>query len=365
MRAKFLVSQTSSDGLRVVACACLITALVGAGSTHDSAPELLVHFPHDGTRAALPLHVRYSASAPCRSALAVDGLIVSFFEHVDTGLIADVRLPSVSLDRHSLALDVVDARGNLLRRGPRWSIDMDQGSQESEADDSADWQDEPVDPYDPKMSQEDMAQAEFVDGWWLVKQDNFEFTRPEPSDTCEDVPGWRRRTAAQGPRRIWDAFQLFNELDMLEVRLNELNATVHKFVLVEASRTHSNKPKPLHFGENKQRFAAFLHKIVHVVVDDLPNNTDAWVLENFQRNAILRGLAGAKPSELVVIADVDEIPVPYVLDLLRYCEGPTWPVWLYARFFNFKFSWEFVGQWKHPQVRPAGTAGTKALLRLC
>ena len=75
MRAELLVSQTSTHGLRVVACACLITALVGAGSTHDSAPELLVHFPHDGAQAALPLHVRYSASAPCRSALAVDGLL--------------------------------------------------------------------------------------------------------------------------------------------------------------------------------------------------------------------------------------------------------------------------------------------------
>jgi hypothetical protein len=30
-------------------------------------------------------------------------------------------------------------------------------------------------------------------------------------------------------------------------------------------------------GENKARFGTFLHKIVYVVVDDLPDNTDAWV----------------------------------------------------------------------------------------
>ena len=253
---------------------------------------------------------------------------------------------------------VVDTDGGLLRRGPRWSVDMGWGGSSAPAhgaasaehgDGTADWDPEPVEPYDPHMSKEEMSQAEFVDGWWLVRQDDFQFTRPEPTDTCEDL-GWRARGGTQRPRRIWDAFQVFNELDMLEVRLHELNETVHRFVLVEATRTHSNKPKPLHFRDNKVRFAAFANKIIHVVVDDLPDNADAWVLENYQRNAMLRGLQGAHADDLVIIADVDEIPVPYVLNLLRHCDGPTWPVWLYARFFNFKFAWEFAGQWKHPQV---------------
>jgi len=190
---------------------CVLVTLLGelgtaAGGHEDdgSAPALTVRFPQDrSTGVALPLHIRYAADAPCRSALALDGLVVSFFEHVaDGGLTADVRLPSVSLDRHTLSLDVVDASGRLLRRGPRWSIEMEVGARPEDAPpDMKD--DEPVEPYDPNMSQEEMAQAELVDGWWLVKQDNFEFTRPEPADTCEDVPGWRSRTPAQGPRRIW------------------------------------------------------------------------------------------------------------------------------------------------------------------
>jgi hypothetical protein len=32
---------------------------------------------------------------------------------------------------------------------------------------------------------------------------------------------------------------------------------------------------------------------------------------------LVRGLQGAYPSDLVVIADVDEIPAGYVLDLIR------------------------------------------------
>ena len=50
-------------------------------------------------------------------------------------------------------------------------------------------------------------------------------------------------------------------------------------------------------------------------------------------------------------ADVDEIPVPYVLNLLRHCDGPTWPVWLYSRFFNFRSSWE-CAETLNPKPKP-------------
>ena len=200
-------------------CGTLAVAVwCGAGGAGGAgACELAVDFPKDGSRVtSAPLHVRYTASVPCRSALAVDGLVVSFFDHTaGGGLTADVRMPAVSLDRHALSLDVVDADGGLVRRGPRWSVEMgvDEDSMPAalpgvaaaeHGDATADWYPEPVQPYDPHMSEEEMSQAELVDGWWLVKQDNFEFTRPEPTDTCEDL-GWRARAAAQRPRRIWSS----------------------------------------------------------------------------------------------------------------------------------------------------------------
>ena len=69
---------------------------------------------------------------------------------------------------------------------------------------------------------------------------------------------------------IFDCFSFFNELDILEIRLNVLAPVVDKFVLVEAVRRHSGEPKELYFEKNKQRFAPFLDKIIHVVVDDEP-----------------------------------------------------------------------------------------------
>ena len=39
---------------------------------------------------------------------------------------------------------------------------------------------------------------------------------------------------------IYDCFTFFNELDLLEIRLNVLSQVVDKFVIVEMNRTHSN-----------------------------------------------------------------------------------------------------------------------------
>ena len=119
---------------------------------------------------------------------------------------------------------------------------------------------------------------------------------------------------------IYDCFIIFNELDLLEIRLNVLKDVIDRFVVVEGTKTHTGKPKPLYFDENRERFAAFEDRIIHVVVDDFPEppagytERDAsWMREDWQRNAIVRGLKDAKPDDLVIISDVDEIPRPEVI----------------------------------------------------
>ena len=112
--------------------------------------------------------------------------------------------------------------------------------------------------------------------------------------------------------RIIDTFTFFNELPMLLLRLTELDDVVDTFVLVEATITHSGLPKPLYFQENKAMFEKFLHKIVHVIVKDLPNfpYTGTWAREQSQRSAIYRGLSQLTldSEDLVIVSDVDEIP---------------------------------------------------------
>jgi len=114
---------------------------------------------------------------------------------------------------------------------------------------------------------------------------------------------------------IFDGFIFFNELDLLEIRLHEMAPVVDRFILVEARQTFQGAAKPLWFEENKARFEPFAEKIIHVVCD-FPDDVDklypkaeskAWAREYFQRDQIARGLAGARPDDLVIVSDVDEI----------------------------------------------------------
>ena len=110
---------------------------------------------------------------------------------------------------------------------------------------------------------------------------------------------------------IYDCFPFFNELDLLEIRLNVLNDVVDKFVLVESTQTFNAKPKPLYFNENKELFAKFNDKIIHIICDeDFTNESNPWVIEHKQRNYIAKGWNGCQDDDVIMISDVDEIPNP-------------------------------------------------------
>ncbi len=106
-------------------------------------------------------------------------------------------------------------------------------------------------------------------------------------------------------------FGLEYELDLLEIRLEYLDPIVDHFVLVEARFTQLGNSKELYFEKNKQRFSKYLHKIVHVIVDN-PISTayGSWDNEHFQRNNIRVGLdkLDLNRNDIVMISDLDEIP---------------------------------------------------------
>lgn len=158
------------------------------------------------------------------------------------------------------------------------------------------------------------------------------FATPEPSSIIVLVP-----TLALSPfplplpfsTVIYDTFPFFNELDLLEIRLHELDPVVDFFVLVEATHTHSGQPKPLHYQNNAARFAPFAKKIIHIMVEDLPVQGDAWIRERFQRDAIRRGLSACRAKDWILMSDVDEIPrAAVVRETIRAAEKiPPAPVW--------------------------------------
>ena len=108
---------------------------------------------------------------------------------------------------------------------------------------------------------------------------------------------------------VYDCFQFFNELDILKIRLNVLNDVVDRFVVSEATETFSGIKKPLYYEENKEMFAEFADKIIHVVVEDTPEG-GTHERDTFQKNAVTRGLAGCTDDDVIIFSDLDEIPNP-------------------------------------------------------
>ena len=139
--------------------------------------------------------------------------------------------------------------------------------------------------------------------------------------------------------RIFDSIIFYNELDLLELRMNILDSVVDYFVITEATKTFSGNPKPLYFQENKDRFKKWKHKIIHhVTVDDAENYDDLiegklyhrplkedniyqlphyYQRDVFQRDSSIYGiLKEAKEDDIILTSDTDEIPNPNALQSL-------------------------------------------------
>lgn len=145
-----------------------------------------------------------------------------------------------------------------------------------------------------------------------------------------------------------DAFLLSGELDLLELRLNELNPIIDKFVIVESlEKFGSLDTKSASLLQNWPRFKEFESKIHYILLDKLePPYMDvysAWRRELFQRNALMKGIIAVASSkdDKVLISDCDEIPnTDTVLKNLHRVELYRLKVRMY--YYNVN---RFVGDW--------------------
>lgn len=135
--------------------------------------------------------------------------------------------------------------------------------------------------------------------------------------------------------RLYDCVMLHDELDMLELRLRELDGLADYHVITESPVTHRGAPKPLHYQASAERFSKWAGRIVHVVAD-LPDSPDPWVREHAQRDAALSALQDAADDDLVLIADIDEIPSPAALEA-----RPEHAAALSMRMAMYAVDWEY------------------------
>ncbi len=146
--------------------------------------------------------------------------------------------------------------------------------------------------------------------------------------------------------KIYDVFSFFNELDLLEIRLNILDPYVDYFVLSEATETFSGNKKPLYYLENKDRFKKWNHKIIHNIIDNVPKSEEKlrnrlynpqlsdiereiiidsltsdtvgkdlvhWLKEFYIKDSARKALVHLNDNDICCISDLDEIWNPDLL----------------------------------------------------
>ena len=146
--------------------------------------------------------------------------------------------------------------------------------------------------------------------------------------------------------KVYDVFNFFNELEVLEIRLNILDPYVDYFVIVESPLTHSGQPKELFFQKNKDLFKKFEHKIIHYVIteplqsfadagnrllrndisdlereiltnalnsDSAPEGLAHFLRDFYEKESIKKALVGLSDNDFCYISDLDEIWNPEAL----------------------------------------------------
>jgi beta-1,4-mannosyl-glycoprotein beta-1,4-N-acetylglucosaminyltransferase len=164
--------------------------------------------------------------------------------------------------------------------------------------------------------------------------------------------------------KIYDCFMFFNELDLLEIRLNILSPYVDYFVLVESTTTHSGKEKPLLYQENRDRFKEFNHKIIHIPITIDQKPLGDWDRENFQREHIHFGLKECCDDDIIMVSDLDEIPNLEGVDLEKSVKehgSITFQMALHYYFLNVKYPIDWSGTFVVPYSSIKGMSSLSKL----
>jgi len=168
------------------------------------------------------------------------------------------------------------------------------------------------------------------------------------------------------PIRIVDLIPFAYEVDVLEMRLFELNATVDRFVVIEATYTHRFARKPLFLAKHWKRFEPFHSKLTYLVLDDAfvlshikehsptHRNGDDWRIEDINRQVLWQryldvfGLPSDPDQVWIMHSDADEMLSRITLEHLKHCQTKSASsLSLPLTFYRFNFGW-VVPDLSHP-----------------
>ena len=147
-----------------------------------------------------------------------------------------------------------------------------------------------------------------------------------------------------------DSFLFFQELDLLEIRLEYLYPFVDKFIIVESNQNFKGNSKLYNFEFNIKRYKKYLDKIEYFKIEDKHNNYSSLleylgntenhvykkidnfikkhnyydkknlfnILDSYHRECIHLPLNKfCNDNDIIIISDLDEIPSYRLLDKIK------------------------------------------------
>ena len=132
--------------------------------------------------------------------------------------------------------------------------------------------------------------------------------------------------------KIVDCFFFYDEIEMLQFRLKELDPHVNYFIIIEGNIDYRNSPKKINFNSEDPLFDDFREKIIHLVYNEFDKNSLKLVYENLKYEKKLLSFEESKINkfdiidyalyklrekilsldlqfdDLILVSDVDEIP---------------------------------------------------------
>ncbi|KAH8915302.1 glycosyltransferase family 17 protein [Atractiella rhizophila] len=177
------------------------------------------------------------------------------------------------------------------------------------------------------------------------------YAQPAEVGTAEwcALHGWKMRDKEA---MVVDATLISSEVELMQVRMRELEDVVDVWVVVESNGTFTGKEKGTPFrdalmagGEGK--FGRWRNRIQYEFLPGqlLEPGYDPFDIEIAHRRTMTRTIrqylsshADEGATVLVLMSDVDEIPYAHTLSLLRKCDfGPT----IHLSLCQFLYSFEF------------------------
>jgi len=121
---------------------------------------------------------------------------------------------------------------------------------------------------------------------------------------------------------IIDAFPFFNEIPLLQVRLNYLGPVVDRFAIIESTIDFAGKNKEILLTEDLiQRLpyaekirvihwkpSSFLIRTLFKLSSATKYRRGLWQIQHLQRNHLLTLLSEYNPEDFLIFGDLDEIP---------------------------------------------------------